>query len=140
MAEALEKYLELVPDDRWGCYAWLENYRAGNAKESPWMLHETQMIEPPLLDRPSTSRFNPKRTKRRQLNPLSEMPDIENDCSRREKLTFGPRIQLHYTWTSADYDRRVEDATLKRLTPMRAQAIKDELNSFKMVCKSLNLK
>ena len=48
-------------------------------------------------------------------------------------ISFSPRIQFHDTWTSTDYDRRGEIATCNRLTPMLAQAIKEELNSFKMV-------
>ena len=49
-------------------------------------------------------------------------------------ISFSPRIQFHDTWTSTDYDRRGEIATCNRLTPSLAQAIKEELNSFKMVC------
>jgi hypothetical protein len=37
------------------------------------------------------------------------------------------------TWPSQEYDRRGEVATCNRLTPMLAQQIKEELNSFKMV-------
>lgn len=48
-------------------------------------------------------------------------------------LVFSPRIQLHDTWTSGEYDRRGEIATCNRLTPLLAQQIKEELNNFKMV-------
>lgn len=48
-------------------------------------------------------------------------------------ISFSPRIQFHDTWPSAEYDRRGEIATCNRLTPMLAQQIKEELNSFKMV-------
>ena len=48
-------------------------------------------------------------------------------------ISFSPRIQFHDTWTSMDYDRRGEIATCNRLTPMLAQQIKEELNTFKMV-------
>ena len=48
-------------------------------------------------------------------------------------ITFSPRIQFHDTWTANDYDRRGEIATCNRLTPMLAQQIKEELNTFKMV-------
>ena len=48
-------------------------------------------------------------------------------------ISFSPRIQFHDTWTSGEYDRRGEIATCNRLTPMLAQQIKEELNSFKMV-------
>ncbi|KAF2657661.1 hypothetical protein K491DRAFT_320917 [Lophiostoma macrostomum CBS 122681] len=47
-------------------------------------------------------------------------------------ISFSPRIQFHDAWSSSDYDRRGEIATCNRLTPMLAQQIKEELNSFKM--------
>ena len=48
-------------------------------------------------------------------------------------VSFSPRIQFHDTWPSGEYDRRGEIATCNRLTPMLAQQIKEELNTFKMV-------
>jgi hypothetical protein len=48
-------------------------------------------------------------------------------------ISFSPRIQFHDVWSSTDYDRRGEIATCNRLTPMLAQQIKEELNTFKMV-------
>lgn len=51
----------------------------------------------------------------------------------KRNATFSPRIIFHDTWPSTDYDRRGEIATCNRLTPMLAQQIKEELNSFKMV-------
>jgi hypothetical protein len=48
-------------------------------------------------------------------------------------VSFSPRIQFHDTWTAVEYDRRGDIATCNRLTPMLAQQIKEELNSFKMV-------
>ncbi|OCT49738.1 putative Protein BNI4 [Cladophialophora carrionii] len=47
-------------------------------------------------------------------------------------ISFSPRIQFHDTWPSGEYDRRGEIATCNRLTPMLAQQIKEELNTFKM--------
>ncbi|CAL8574414.1 bud neck involved protein [Xanthoria parietina] len=47
-------------------------------------------------------------------------------------ISFSPRLQFHDTWTSVEYDRRGEIATCNRLTPMLAQQIKEELNTFKM--------
>ncbi|KAI9788492.1 MAG: bud neck involved protein [Candelina submexicana] len=47
-------------------------------------------------------------------------------------INFSPRIQFYDTWTSMEYDRRGEIATCNRLTPMLAQQIKEELNTFKM--------
>ena len=48
-------------------------------------------------------------------------------------ISFSPRIQFFDTWPSAEYDRRGDIATCNRLTPMLAQQIKEELNTFKMV-------
>ena len=48
-------------------------------------------------------------------------------------ISFSPRIRFHDTWPSGEYDRRGEIATCNRLTPMLAQQIKEELNTFKMV-------
>lgn len=48
-------------------------------------------------------------------------------------ISFSPRIQFHDTWPSIEYDRRGDIATCNRLTPMLAQQIKEELNTFKMV-------
>lgn len=49
--------------------------------------------------------------------------------------SFSPRIIFYDTWPSGEYDRRGEIATCNRLTPMLAQQIKEELNTFKMVCR-----
>jgi hypothetical protein len=49
------------------------------------------------------------------------------------RISFSPRIQFHDAWSASDYDRRGEIATCNRLTPILAQQIKEELNSFKMV-------
>lgn len=51
----------------------------------------------------------------------------------KRNATFSPRIVFYDTWPSQEYDRRGEIATCNRLTPMLAQQIKEELNSFKMV-------
>lgn len=56
--------------------------------------------------------------------------------SMKRSATFSPRIVFYDTWPSQEYDRRGEVATCNRLTPMLAQQIKEELNSFKMVCHS----
>ncbi|KAI3336713.1 hypothetical protein HD806DRAFT_15522 [Xylariaceae sp. AK1471] len=53
-------------------------------------------------------------------------------ASHKRNATFSPRIVFHDTWPSGEYDRRGEIATCNRLTPMLAQQIKEELNSFKM--------
>ena len=51
----------------------------------------------------------------------------------KRNATFSPRIIFHDTWHSQEYDRRGDIATCNRLTPMLAQQIKEELNTFKMV-------
>lgn len=53
-------------------------------------------------------------------------------------ISFSPRIQFHDAWSSSEYDRRGDIATCNRLTPMLAQQIKEELNTFKMVGFSVN--
>jgi hypothetical protein len=50
----------------------------------------------------------------------------------KRSATFSPRIVFFETWPPQEYDRRGEVATCNRLTPMLAQQIKEELNSFKM--------
>ncbi|RYO79259.1 hypothetical protein DL766_009821 [Monosporascus sp. MC13-8B] len=51
----------------------------------------------------------------------------------KRNATFSPRIVFYDTWPSGEYDRRGDIATCNRLTPMLAQQIKEELNTFKMV-------
>lgn len=70
--------------------------------------------KPPRLANPST----------RSL-PTTPQGSLRN-------ISFSPRIQFHDAWSASDYDRRGEIATCNRLTPMLAQQIKEELNSFKM--------
>jgi hypothetical protein len=65
------------------------------------------------------------------LDPRNTLLTPEAAASRN--ISFSPRIQFHDTWTSGEYDRRGEIATCNRLTPMLAQQIKEELNTFKMV-------
>ncbi|KAL9636215.1 MAG: hypothetical protein Q9164_002956 [Protoblastenia rupestris] len=60
----------------------------------------------------------------------ASMPGTPRGMARN--ISFSPRIQFHDTWPSGEYDRRGEIATCNRLTPMLAQQIKEELNTFKM--------
>ncbi|KAK5014700.1 bud neck involved protein [Cryomyces antarcticus] len=64
------------------------------------------------------------------LSVNKSMPSTPQGLSRN--ITFSPRIQFHDAWSSTEYDRRGDIATCNRLTPMLAQQIKEELNSFKM--------
>lgn len=50
----------------------------------------------------------------------------------KRNATFSPRIVFYDTFPPGEYDRRGEIATCNRLTPMLAQQIREELNSFKM--------
>lgn len=59
-------------------------------------------------------------------------PGTPHAVSKRN-ATFSPRLMFYDTWPSQEYDRRGEIATCNRLTPMLAQQIKEELNTFKMV-------
>jgi hypothetical protein len=54
-------------------------------------------------------------------------------------ISWNSRVQFHDTWPSGEYDRRGEIATCNRLTPMLAQQIKEELNTFKMVCQMIGV-
>ncbi|OJD30146.1 protein bni4 p53858 [Diplodia corticola] len=47
-------------------------------------------------------------------------------------ISFSPRIQFHDAFSSSEYDRRGDIATCNRLTPLLAQQIKEEINTFKM--------
>lgn len=53
-------------------------------------------------------------------------------AGQKRNATFSPRIIFHDTWPGTEYDRRGDVATCNRLTPMLAQQIKEELNTFKM--------
>jgi hypothetical protein len=52
--------------------------------------------------------------------------------SMKRNATFSPQLIFYDTWPSQEYDRRGDVATCNRLTPLLAQQIKEELNSFKM--------
>ena len=97
-----------------------------------------QIVESPASSMPST----PKDMNRRSTSLTSDyfsqqrlmsksMPSTPNGSLR--SISFSPRIQFHDVWSSTEYDRRGEIATCNRLTPMLAQQIKEELNTFKMV-------
>lgn len=49
-----------------------------------------------------------------------------------KSLSFSPKITIYDTWPSFEYDRRGEIATCNRLTPILAQRIKEELNTYKL--------
>lgn len=69
-----------------------------------------------------------------QFSPLdSKSGLLTPQGAAARNISFSPRIQFHDTWPSGEYDRRGEIATCNRLTPLLAQQIKEELNTFKMV-------
>ncbi|PZD37176.1 hypothetical protein A1F97_07808 [Pyrenophora tritici-repentis] len=80
-------------------------------------------------------------TQSRNEDYFAKPPRIHNGSTRSlpttphggmRNISFSPRIQFHDAWSPQDYDRRGDIATCNRLTPMLAQQIKEELNSFKM--------
>lgn len=52
--------------------------------------------------------------------------------SKNSSVSFSSRIVIYDTYGRGDYDRRPDLATCNRITPILAQQIKDELNTFKM--------
>ncbi|ORY13852.1 hypothetical protein BCR34DRAFT_480422 [Clohesyomyces aquaticus] len=64
--------------------------------------------------------------------PNHSTRSLPNTPHGSRNISFSPRIQFHDAWSSSEYDRRGDIATCNRLTPMLAQQIKEELNSFKM--------
>ncbi|CEH14208.1 PHOSPHATASE AND ACTIN REGULATOR (PHACTR) [Ceraceosorus bombacis] len=50
----------------------------------------------------------------------------------KKRILFADQQIFHSTWPAHVYDRRGELATCNRLTPLLAQRIKEELNTYKM--------
>jgi hypothetical protein len=120
--------------------------------------HTSGLNDSPRSSAPSTPNDEPLRAGHRRAEPIAiEVNDSDDyfasvtrfaslDSKNAAALTpqaimrnisFSPRIQFHDTWPSGEYDRRGEIATCNRLTPMLAQQIKEELNTFKMVSANL---
>lgn len=100
------------------------------------------IVESPASSMPSTPKDQPQYRSSSAPNVNGDyftarialtksMPSTPNGSVR--SISFSPRIQFHDAWSSTEYDRRGEIATCNRLTPMLAQQIKEELNTFKMV-------
>jgi hypothetical protein len=110
---------------------------AGSDASSPVMrpVDAPQMKEIPKLSAPNTP------VQEHTSDYFTKPPRLANPSTRSlpstpqgsRNISFSPRIQFHDAWSASDYDRRGEIATCNRLTPMLAQQIKEELNSFKMV-------
>ncbi|KAL5342428.1 hypothetical protein BJX70DRAFT_410487 [Aspergillus crustosus] len=95
----------------------------------------------PQSSAPSTPEDQPRTGMRRpdtvKIASEDELPDAKSaslgpGAVSSKSLVFSPRIQFHETWPSGEYDRRGDIATCNRLTPLLAQQIKEELNTFKM--------
>lgn len=95
--------------------------------QSPVSISSTPSTAGPQQQRSGGSYFDPQRPPSRTHSvPITPNGGLRN-------ISFSPRIQFHDAWSSQEYDRRGEIATCNRLTPMLAQQIKEELNTFKMV-------
>lgn len=97
-----------------------------------------QLTESPASSRPGTPNhgvragsLNGDYFNQRMVSMTKSMPNTPHGSLR--SISFSPRIQFHEAWAATEYDRRGEIATCNRLTPMLAQQIKEELNTFKMV-------
>lgn len=97
---------------------------------------------------PSTAPSTPRDDQPRQplqvsseeyFNGLPKFPNVSTRSLPTQgprNISFSPRIQFYDVWSATEYDRRGDIATCNRLTPMLAQQIKEELNTFKMVRQS----
>ncbi|RDW90253.1 uncharacterized protein DSM5745_02028 [Aspergillus mulundensis] len=102
--------------------------------------HTENGTDSPQSSTPSTPEEQPRTGIRRpdavKIAGEDEIPETKNDSLgppvASKSLVFSPRIQFHETWPSGEYDRRGDIATCNRLTPLLAQQIKEELNTFKM--------
>lgn len=112
------------------------------------LLPVTNFVESPQSSKPSTPKDEPQgRSSSAPTHNKGDyfgakivaksMPNTPNGSMRN--ISFSPRIQFHDAWSASDYDRRGEIATCNRLTPMLAQQIKEELNTFKMVSRTAML-
>lgn len=68
------------------------------------------------------------------LNHFASLPVLRptSPAAPKRRIVFASSLSVHTTWPANIYDRRAEPATCNRLTPLLAQQIKEELNSFKM--------
>lgn len=109
--------------------------------------HISHINESPHSSVPSTPEDNPPRSGHRRtdsvtiegedyftsVNKLNGAEPKSAPAIMARNISFSPRIQFHDTFASGEYDRRGDVATCNRLTPLLAQQIKEELNTFKMV-------
>ncbi|KAL4809323.1 hypothetical protein BDV18DRAFT_157080 [Aspergillus unguis] len=111
---------------------------AANAKAGS---HTENNTDSPQSSAPSTPEDQPRTGIRRpdavKIAGEDDLSETKNgtltvQSVSSKSLVFSPRIQFHETWPSGEYDRRGDIATCNRLTPLLAQQIKEELNTFKM--------
>ncbi|CAO3595829.1 unnamed protein product [Absidia cylindrospora] len=68
-----------------------------------------------------------------QVTPLPTTSSSSGSSSSKRRLQFCPTVQVHETFTAADYDRRCDtNATCQKLTPSLALKIKQEINEYKL--------
>ncbi|KAI5857001.1 hypothetical protein BZA05DRAFT_415710 [Tricharina praecox] len=108
---------------------------------SGFQLPEIPIVSGPENQRPGSNKSQSVKDKNEQedyfmapprLNVNSHSAPASPSSGSKFNVSFSPRITFHDTWPSGEYDRRGEIATCNRLTPLLAQQIKEELNTFKM--------
>jgi hypothetical protein len=62
----------------------------------------------------------------------NSVPQRSVTAPQKKRIIFAEQQIFHSTWPAHVYDRRGELATCNRLTPLLAQRIKEELNTYKM--------
>lgn len=84
---------------------------------------------------PGTSPYNHPNTSEPILSNLKSVHMATRSVTGpiiKRNISFAQNLSVHTTWSGSTYDRRGDSATCNRLTPQLAQAIKEELNAFKM--------
>lgn len=119
------------------------------AADTPPIDQGTSFLDRRPSPAPSNTSSEPRRNAHRRTDSVTldkhdyfvNVNNVANSSTRSlpttprggsRNISFSPRLQFHDVWSATDYDRRGEIATCNRLTPMLAQQIKEELNTFKM--------
>lgn len=63
--------------------------------------------------------------------PNTDSPKAQYSIPAKNNVRFSSRIILYDTYNGEEYDRHPDTGTCNQLTPLLAQQIKDELNTFK---------
>ncbi|KAF2816543.1 uncharacterized protein BDZ99DRAFT_138598 [Mytilinidion resinicola] len=119
--------------------------RTGSPTQSP-VVRPVDVALPtdtPKSSAPSTPNDDPARSVHVHINgedyfaggprlPNPSTRSLPNTPHGNRNISFNTRVQFHDAWSSSEYDRRGDIATCNRLTPILAQQIKEELNTFKM--------